>query len=201
MAKLAEAGFAPRVRDRASRPFCHLVLERVFLATVADRLLAWLEREPPWRLVETDFYEQHEFSLLDTELPTPLAHLVEPAGLEVVRSFIEEEFGCRLTDRVDLVAHKLLPGQRIAIHNDYLVGEDTHRLTIQLNRGLSDEDGGFFVLFNSFDPADIYRIFRPLNNTAIAFQISTKSHHAVSRLRGGERYTLVYSFHAHNPDP
>ncbi len=120
--------------------------------------------------------------------------------MDAARRFIEEEFGCRLTDRVDLVAHTLLPGQRIAIHNDYLVGEETHRLTVQLNRGLSDEDGGFFMLFNSLDAADLHRVLRPVSNTAIAFEISTKSHHAVSRLHGGERYTLVYSFHARRPD-
>jgi hypothetical protein len=133
-------------------------------------------------------------------LPMPLAHLVEPAGLEAARRFIEEEFACQLTDRIDVVAHKLLPGQRIAIHNDHLVGEETHRLTVQLNRGLSDEDGGFFMLFNSRDAADVHGVLRPASNTAIAFEISTESHHAVSRLHGGERYTLVYSFHAHRSD-
>jgi hypothetical protein len=97
-----------------------------------------------------------------------------------------------------VVAHKLLPGQRIAIHNDYLVVEETHRLTIQLNRGLSDADGGFFMLFNSGDPADIHRVLRPVRNTAIAFMISPESYHAVSRLHGGVRYTLVYSFYAHH---
>jgi Rps23 Pro-64 3,4-dihydroxylase Tpa1-like proline 4-hydroxylase len=200
MTELSQAAFAPQVRDRASWPFCYLLLERCFPDTIVECLIAWLERDAPWRLVETDFYEQYEFSLLDAELPVPLAHLVEPASLDTVRCFIEEQFGSRLTERVDLVAHKLLPGQRIAIHNDYLVGEETHRLTVQLNRGLSDEDGGFFMLFNSFDAADVHRVLRPVCNTAIAFEISMESHHAVSRQHGGERYTLVYSFHARRAD-
>ena len=200
MTALAKTKFAPRICDRASWPFCYLLLERVFPVTMVECVIAWLERDAPWRLVETDFYEQYEFSLLDAELPVTLGHLVEPTGLDAARCFIEEQFGCRLANRVDLVAHKLLPGQRIAIHNDHLVGEETHRLTVQLNRGLSDEDGGFFMLFKSFDAADVHRILRPVCNTAIAFEISTKSHHAVSRLHGGERYTLVYSFHACRPD-
>lgn len=200
MIELAEPGFAPQIRGRASRPFCYLLLGRVFPDAVVELLISWLERDGRWRLVETDFYEQYEFSLMDAELPMALAHLVDRAGLDETRHFIEREFGCRLTDRVDLVAHKLLPGQRIAVHNDYLVGEETHRLTVQLNRGLSDEDGGFFMLFNSCDAADIHRVLRPVSNTAIAFEISTKSHHAVSRLHRGERYTLVYSFHARRPD-
>jgi hypothetical protein len=197
MTELAEAGFATKIRERASQPFSYLILERVFPHTLVESLITSLEHCGRWRLVETDFYEQYEFSLLGVELPIPLAHLVEPTGLETARRFIEEEFGRRLTHRVDVVAHKLLPGQRIAIHNDYLVGEETHRLTVQLNRGLSDEDGGFFMLFNSGDAAEVHRVLRPVCNTAIAFAISAKSYHAVSRLHKGERYTIVYSFHAH----
>jgi 2OG-Fe(II) oxygenase superfamily len=105
-------------------------------------------------------------------------------------------FEVRLEEKVTLVAHKLVPGQRIAIHNDYLVGEETHRLTVQLNRGLCDADGGLFLLFNSSDASDIHRILRPLSGSAIAFAIGPDSHHAVSRLHSGERYTLVYSFYA-----
>ncbi len=107
---------------------------------------------------------------------------------------------CPLTrafdDRTMLVAHRLMPGQRIAIHNDHLTGGETHRLTIQLNRGLRDEDGGFFMLFNSSDPKDIHRIIRPVTGSGIGFEIGRNSNHAVSRLHGGERYTLVYSFFA-----
>jgi hypothetical protein len=65
MTELSEAAFAPQVRDRACQPFCYLLLERVFPDAVAEALLAWLERDGPWRLVETDFYEQYEFCLLD----------------------------------------------------------------------------------------------------------------------------------------
>jgi hypothetical protein len=200
MTELVQPGFALQVRHRINQPFCYLILERVFPDLFVQYLLTWLERDARWRLVETDFYEQYEFSLFDTELPTPLTHLVEPAGLNTPRRFMEEQFECRLSDRVDLVAHKLLLGQRIAIHNDYLVGGETHRLTIQLNRGLSDKDGGCFMLFNSNDAADVNRVIRPASNTGIAFEISPESHHAVSRLHGGERYTLVYSFHARRPD-
>ena len=75
-------------------------------------------------------------------------------------------------------------------------GGETHRLTVQLNRGLRDEDGGFFMLFNSDDPSDVHRILRPVSASAIGFAIGPDSHHAVSRLHGGTRFTLVYSFHA-----
>jgi hypothetical protein len=177
-------------------PFRYVLAERCIAPALERALLDWFETEAPWRLVETDFYEQYEFSVLDQMLPASVEPLAEGDGLATIRAAMESLFEVRLDRRMMLVAHKLLPGQRIAIHNDYLVGEETHRLTVQLNRGLSDEDGGLFMLFNSFDTSDIHRILRPVSGSAIAFAISPDSHHAVSRLHGGERYTLVYSFYA-----
>ena len=84
---------------------------------------------------------------------------------------------------------------------DYLVGEETHRLIVQLNRGLRDEDGGFFMLFNSFEPQDVYRILRPVGGSGIGFEIGLNSNHAVSQIHRGERYTLVYSFYARFDTP
>ena len=94
----------------------------------------------------------------------------------------------------------MIPGQRIAIHNDYLGGHESHRLTIQFNRGLRDRDGGLFVLFNSDDPKDIHRIIRPVAGSGLGFEIGENSNHAVSRLHHGVRYTLVFSFHAQPGD-
>jgi hypothetical protein len=199
MATVVPSG--PRIFERAKRPFPYILADGVVEAELADSLLDWFEGAAPWRLVEADFYEQFEFSLLHDPLPPAVRPLVSEEALAVMREMMERAFGQRLTDRVALVAHKLIPGQRIAIHNDYLIGGETHRLTVQLNRGLSDTDGGFFMLFSSFDAADVHRILRPISGSAIGFEIGPFSNHAVSRVHGGERYTLVYSFHADSPDP
>ena len=159
-------------------------------------LIEWFETDAPWRLVETDFYQQYEFNMLHMPLPECLAPLISPGNLAALRREMADIFDVAFDDRIMLVAHKLTSGQRIAIHNDHLVGEETHRLTVQLNRGLDDEDGGLIMLFNSFDPADVHRIIRPVTGSGIGFEIGENSHHAVSRLHCGERYTLVYSFHA-----
>lgn len=177
-------------------PFAHFAVERCLAPELEIDLIAWLEDDAPWRLVETDFYEQYEFSAFDAELPASCAWLVDKDLLAGLRETMERAFGCEFEDRITLVAHKLLPGQRIAIHNDYLAGEETHRLTVQLNHGLSDADGGFFMLFNSSDPADIYQVLRPVSASAVGFAIGANSYHAVSQLHGGTRYTLVISFYA-----
>lgn len=181
-------------------PFAHFLADRCLDAQAETALLDWFEQDAPWQLVETDFYEQYEFSLLHEPLPPLVATLFHRAAMDDLRARIAEMFGLALTPRLNVVAHKLLPGQRIAIHNDYLIGEETHRLIVQLNRGLSDEDGGLFMLFNSVDAADVHSIHRPLSTSGIAFAIGPDSHHAVSRMHGGERYTIVFSFYA-EPSP
>ena len=177
-------------------PFRYFLTKRCLDLNIEKELLEWFETDAPWRLVETDFYEQYEFSMFDVALPQNLSRLTSLDNLLALRSAMAMIFGISLDDRVTLLAHKLTPGQRIAIHNDYLGGDETHRLTVQLNRDLGNEDGGLFLLFNSFDPNDIHRILRPVGGSGIGFEIGSNSNHAVSRLHRGERYTLVYSFYA-----
>ena len=178
-----------------SEPFRYFVSPSGFSDRVGLGVLSWLETGAPWKLIETDFYEQFEFSLLDAETPASLAFLREETFLGNLRRKMEELFRARLGGRVDVTAHKLVPGQRIRVHNDYIAGGETHRLLVQLNRGWKDADGGFLLLFNSPDPAHVHRVLRPLNNTVVGFAISPESNHAVSTVHGGERFTLVYSFY------
>lgn len=177
-----------------SEPFRYFLARRCLARGIEQALLEWFETDAPWRLVETDFYEQYEFSVLDSTVPATVCSLTSPNSVATIRREMAAIFDVAFDERTRLVAHKLMPGQRIAIHNDYLAGEETHRLIVQLNRGLRDEDGGLFMLFNSDDPNDIHRIIRPVGGSAIGFEICENSNHAVSRLYGEERYALVYSF-------
>ena len=177
-------------------PFRYFLARRCLVQGIEQILLDWFESAAPWQLVETDFYEQYEFGMLDVALPESVSPLASPSNLSALRRSVATLFDVALDDRVTLVAHKLIPGQQIAIHNDYLGGSETHRLTVQLNRGLLGADGGLFVLFNSFDPNDIHRVIRPLGGSGLGFEIGENSNHAVSRLHRGERYSLVYTFHA-----
>jgi Rps23 Pro-64 3,4-dihydroxylase Tpa1-like proline 4-hydroxylase len=149
-------------------------------------------------LVETDFYEQFEFSLWDVEVPAPLLIFREPSFLNELKAKLKNLLGVEFGNDVDIAAHKLIAGQRIRLHNDFIAGEETYRLLIQLNRGCKDEDGGLLLLFNSSEPTDIHKAFRPIHNSAIGFVVSPTSNHAVSLVHGGERFTLVYSFHGKN---
>jgi Rps23 Pro-64 3,4-dihydroxylase Tpa1-like proline 4-hydroxylase len=181
-----------------STPFDYFVTRDALRDDLSLKLLAWFEREAPWKLVETDFYEQYEFSLWDVELPASLLILREPTFLKQLQATLASLFEVELSNDVDVAAHKLIPGQRIRLHNDFIAGEKAYRLLIQLNRGCKDEDGGLLLLFDSSNPTDIHKIFRPIHNSAIGFVVSPTSNHAVSLIHGGERFTLVYSFYGTN---
>lgn len=179
-----------------TNPFQYFVLPKAFYQEQSESILSWFETEAPWKLVETDFYEQYEFDFFNVKVPEQLLFLKEISLLDYLTQKVEHIFEVKLKDQIDLTAHKLLPGQRIRLHNDYIEGQETHRILIQLNRNWKDENGGFLLFFNSSDPADVHRIFRPIHNSSVGFAISPKSNHAVSTIHGGERYTLVYSFYA-----
>ena len=183
-----------------STPFEFFVSPEALRDDLSTRVLEWFETEAPWRLVETDFYEQYEFSLWDVDVPPQLLVLLEPGFLNELKSKVGDLFEVELSTNIDVAAHKLIPGQRIRIHNDFVSGEKTCRLIIQLNKGCKDEDGGLLLIFNSSDPADIHKAFRPIHNSAIGFVVSPRSNHAVCTIHGGERFTLVYSFYGKNGD-
>lgn len=176
-------------------PFPYSICSQIFSNELSEEILSWLENDAIWKLVETDFYEQYEFSFFDINLPKQLEFLTSNEHLSHIKSIIEILFSVKLTNRIDLTAHKLISGQRIRIHNDYIPNCETHRLLIQLNRGWQDENGGMLILFNSGNPSDIHKIIRPFHNSSVGFAISSVSHHAVSTIHSGERFTLVYSFY------
>lgn len=182
-------------RTLHATPFRYAILTRCFASQVGEHALEWFECGAPWIAKRTDFYEQYEFSCWDSSSPIA-SYLTSRNVLDEIDTAMTEMFGPRFEPDISVVCHKLVRGHRIGIHNDYIVGEETHRLTIQLNRDLADDDGGFLMLFNSGDPADVHRVLRPNHLSALAFEISPQSFHAVSEMHGGTRYTVIYSLRA-----
>lgn len=175
-------------------PFRYGLIAGCMEQSLASSMLEWLEEGAPWKLRVADFYEQHEFSFDDVVLPDSLAESFSQNALDELRVHMEGRFGVELSSRIDVTAHRLTHGQHIKIHNDFIPGEESHRLLIQLNRGWEDANGGLLILFNSSDPADVHRVLRPLHNTGLVFEISETSLHAVTPIQAGDRYTLVFSF-------
>jgi Rps23 Pro-64 3,4-dihydroxylase Tpa1-like proline 4-hydroxylase len=183
-----------------STPFDYFVSPEALDENLSTRALSWLETEAPWKLVETDFYEQYEFSFWDIELPRQLEVLRDSTFLNSLKEQVGNLFTLELGDDIDVAAHKLIPGQRIRLHNDFISGHETARLLIQLNRDWHDKNGGLLLFFNSGDPVDVHKAFRPIHNTAVGFAVSPTSNHAVTTIHSAERFTLVYSFYGQNGD-
>jgi Rps23 Pro-64 3,4-dihydroxylase Tpa1-like proline 4-hydroxylase len=176
-------------------PFPHLRIPSILSQNHANTLLNWLSLKAPWKLRVEDFYEQDEFSFLSGNLGEEVRTLVEPSTVDFVRRELRKAFSLSedLT-LVDINAHRLTPGQTIRIHNDFIEGQETHRLLIQLNNGWSQENGGLLMLFHGAAAEDVSNIILPRHGTGFAFEISPRSFHAVSKINNGERYTIVYSF-------
>jgi hypothetical protein len=191
--EVKEGGFDLASGAFAEVPFRYANFDRCLAPAIADQLLRWFETAAPWSHVATDFYEQHEFSCWDAS-GREAAFLTSDQLVRSLRAELAALFDCPLRPDATVVAHRLVPGHRIGIHNDYLEAGETHRFVIQLNRGLTDADGGFFMLFNSRDASDIHAIFRPTHLSGFAFEISPDSYHAISQMHSNVRYSVVYSF-------
>jgi Rps23 Pro-64 3,4-dihydroxylase Tpa1-like proline 4-hydroxylase len=87
-------------------------------------------------------------------------------------------------------------GQRLGIHNDCMDNGPDYRFLIQLNRGWTMEHGGLLLLFDQTTAAEdpcCRKGYLPISRSAVAFEISKRSHHAVSRVLDGRRFTITYS--------
>lgn len=178
----------------SSVPFEHLVVPKVMLSNSIE-CLTWLEEQAPWALTNAEFYEQYEFSLRHVAVPPILQHLVCPNTLTSLRRQLFRLFGQSLSNCVDITAHKLVCGQTIRIHNDFISDGESHRLLLQLNRGWKPEYGGYLMLFSESEPESLAKMIEPLSGSIQAFHISPHSYHAVSTVHSGERFTIVYSFY------
>lgn len=175
-------------------PFPHFSSTSVFNNGFENKIYDWFKKTQDWQLVETDFYEQYEFSLLNINLPDDLKCLIEASFLKSIKTKFTEAFDFTEFYLVDVVAHKLVNSQHIGVHNDYINGDETHRLVLHFNPDWKEENGGYLLLFNSSNSNDISQIVSPLNNSAFGFEISKRSHHAVSKIYDFIRYTIVYTF-------
>lgn len=182
--------------DLRTEPFPHVTHPAPLPAMLCAAALTWMETTAPWRLRIASFYEQWELHLEPSVLPVELTAILATETIDRLRTEILTPLTNARLSLTEITAHKLVPGQTIRVHNDYLDGGESHRLLIQLNRGWDDAQGGLLMLFGSASPEDVRRILRPVNRSAMAFQISPQSFHAVSTIRQGHRYTLVYSFTA-----
>ena len=182
--------------DFTTSPFPHFCCQSILAKDVENALFHWLNETNAWKIIKTDFYEQYEFSLFDVSPPEELHELISESGTSEIQASIQSSFNLEKIDLVGITAHKHISGQSIGIHNDFINGDETHRLVLQVNSGWDHNKGGFLMLFDSADASDLAKLIKPISNSGIVFEISKHSHHAVSQINDFDRLSIVYTFHA-----
>ena len=172
-------------------PYKHAWIPRMFPMSLNNNILKWLEQDLPWQFTQTDFYRQFEFSFRDVTLPANMEFLVSKETLSVMGDWLKHTFESPDIELVDVVAHLLKRGHGVGVHNDYREDGETIRLLLQLGRNVK---GGMTALCKSQSANSIRRIVRPIHGTAFAFSISPITYHAVSPVKFGHRFTIVFSF-------
>lgn len=181
-----------------NKPFKYFYGQSTLDTQSVFECLTWFKADAPWKLIETDFYEQYEFSLLDCNLPKNIEFLSNSSFINELIANVEQTFNVNLSKKVDVIAHKLVKGQTIRIHNDYLGEEEeaeTHRVLLQLSKDWKEENGGYLMFFSDSSPDQISDLIEPVGGSIQGFEISPISYHAVSTIHKAERYTVVYSFY------
>ena len=178
-----------------NQPFQHIKFSKIFTDEYALKLLGWLEKCVNWKLKTTDFYQQFECNLSSCMVPQDIQYFREKFFLESLIRIIEDSFHTKIGININISATKMVEGQFVEIHNDYLSSESSHRLIIYLNKGWEEKQGGGLVIFNSYDHEDIHEIILPNHNTGFAFKISRNSLHEVKSIVSGQRFSLVYTFY------
>ena len=152
-------------------------LERTFLQT------------GEWQHRDGAFYR---CSLREVTENIPAAFLAE------VINRMYEITGLPLVDRVVVTAQRMMPGQVIGLHSDRpLLGYESARLVVQLNKQWQPDHGGVLELFESPDSEAVYSV-NPGYNEAFGFVLHADSYHGVTEVTQA-RQTLVFNFwHAAN---
>ena len=173
-------------------PFLHFVSLQFYTDEFAETVLAWLEKAD-WQLKETLLFEQYQLGFSDFTHCREIEGLWNGAVLARMRDQVQSAFGVQLSSRINISAHKLQPGQFGGIHTDNVPGE-THRVVVQLNRGRADDSGGNLVFLSGPSPADVAVAFKQASNSAVGFLLGERSYHAITRVKTGTRFTIIYTF-------
>ena len=174
-------------------PFPHFISPRFYTEEFSNTLLSWLESTNAWNLKETALYAQYELGFSKVKDYPEIRTVSDGAVLARVRDEVSRVFNVPLSRRINISAHKLVPGQYGGIHTDNVPGE-THRLVVQLNRGRSDDSGGNLVFLSGSSPQDVETVFKQKTNSAVGFPLGPGSYHAITQVKTGVRFTIIYTF-------
>jgi hypothetical protein len=123
---------------------------------------------------------------------------VESSWLDALGERIAQITGMPLAGNVGVTLQIMSPGQFAAVHTDRpLLGYETFRVVLQLNRDWEPGHGGVFQVYAS-PHSDPVAEHPPRFNTAIGFGLHNASHHAVTATTAQRRSVVFHFTHAGN---
>lgn len=172
-------------------PFPHFVVEPAFSAEQCAMLEKPFLNEGEWQHRDGAFY-RCALREVTAEISTEL--------LNEVTQRMREITGLPLVEQVLVTAQVMTPGQVIGIHSDRpLLGYESVRLVVQLNRNWQAQHGGVLQLFATDDEqGEALAEINPVFNAAFGFVLNEASYHGVTEVSLPRR-SLVFNFwHAAN---
>lgn len=175
-------------------PFPHFATDTFLPAELADEILEWLEATNSWvRKEEPGFYRCSGFRVSVESVPPCARFLFDAPFCALLGIELARLFGLRLDGRFQIGAQLLNDGDEMLVHTDFGPDRQAVRAIVHFNRGWSVERGGLFVVLDSATDPRESQVYAPVHNSLFAFPISQRSHHGVTLVRSGSRYSLAFS--------
>jgi len=198
-----ELSFNLRANEVFEDPFRHSFCSEVLPWSVVSDVLDWCDNYQYWKhKTLPNFLSLYSNRPSIDEVPTNISWLFSENAFYEAKTFVEKSYDVNLSNQVDIQFQKMSSGDFVRIHSDYHnEKQQTHRFLVHFNKEWNETNGGFFMLFgDKAGGPDISNpiAYLPKCNFAFVFEISELSHHAVSQVHDGNRYTLMYSFRAQN---
>src|ERR1700676_5010748 len=119
-----------QIANISLEPFPHSAAAKLIPDEFCGLILDWMENEAPWKLRIASFYEQWELHIDTESLPLHLRELCAPSTVRRLSELMLAPLSQGPLALTELTAHKLVSGQTIRVHNDFLDGIETHRLLV-----------------------------------------------------------------------
>ncbi|MGJ3628150.1 2OG-Fe(II) oxygenase family protein [Sphingomonas sp. MMS24-JH45] len=178
-------------------PFPHASVPALLTAGDADAVLAWLATDAP---VEASRRELLRAVRVQPARRHAARRPRDPDGHRLRRRHARPAGPWRRSSRGPRPGRRQRPqaGRRADDPGPQRLHRraESRRVLLQLDHGWSVDNGGLLMLFADDQPESVTTAILPSHASAFAFEISARSYHAVSTIRAGERYTLVYTFRA-----
>ncbi len=181
-------------------PYRHFLCFESFGADDAADMREVLSSDLDWGVREGSFYVTYRLDLRAFFEKRRTPRFLDEDFLFRMRDRMSKLFSVPLSDTIQVLGHRMIPGQRIGVHNDNPgLGFENYRIVTQFTFDQKPEDGGELNIHTSDRPQDVYQSIRPYPNMSFGFETSARSYHSVNLVRNVNRDAMLFNFwHAGN---